>query len=182
MDQATTSSRKGSLPPVRRIVTGHDDRKSAKVIWDGPVTQTEYPREGRISAPIWCTFETPTDISLGENIQDMAKRKKGTPPPQNGTHFVVNDIMPGNAFAMHRTETIDYVIVLFGEIDMILDESTVSLKQGDIVVQRGTNHAWVNRGTEPARLVFILIDGKPLGIGNPLVRGSTPSDRLSETQ
>ena len=71
---------------------------------------------------------------------------------------------------MHRTETIDYVLVLSGEIDMETDDSTIKLRAGDVLVQRGTNHAWINRGTEPARVAFILIDAAPLGIGHP-VRG-----------
>ena len=76
---------------------------------------------------------------------------------------------------MHRTETVDYVLVLSGEIDMETDDSTISLKAGDILVQRGTNHAWVNRGTEPARVAFVLIDAKPLGIGHPVTGGARAS-------
>jgi uncharacterized cupin superfamily protein len=70
---------------------------------------------------------------------------------------------------MHRTETIDYVIVLEGEIEMDMDDSTVKLKAGDIMVQRGTNHAWANRGQARARVAFVLIDADPLGIGKPVV-------------
>ena len=70
---------------------------------------------------------------------------------------------------MHRTETIDYVIVISGEIDMDMDNSTVTLKAGDVMVQRGTNHAWINRGKERARLAFVLVDATPLGIGHPVV-------------
>ena len=69
---------------------------------------------------------------------------------------------------MHRTETIDYVIVMSGEIDMEMDNSTVKLKAGDVMVQRGTNHAWINRGSVPARVAFVLVDAKPLGIGKPI--------------
>ena len=72
---------------------------------------------------------------------------------------------------MHRTETIDYVIVIYGEVEMDLDDSTVKLRAGDVLVQRGTNHAWVNRGSEPARIAFVLIDAQPLGIGHPVERG-----------
>ena len=74
---------------------------------------------------------------------------------------------------MHRTETIDYVIVLSGEIDMETDDSTIKLKAGDVLVQRGTNHAWINHGTEPARVAFILVDAVPLGIGHPVTGGAT---------
>ena len=70
---------------------------------------------------------------------------------------------------MHRTETIDYVIVIEGEIDMDMDDSTVKLKAGDVMVQRGTNHAWANRGSTRARVAFVLIDAEPLGIGQPVI-------------
>jgi quercetin dioxygenase-like cupin family protein len=73
---------------------------------------------------------------------------------------------------MHRTETIDYVIVISGQVEMDLDDSTVKLSAGDVMVQRGTNHAWVNRSTEPARVAFVLVDAVPLGIGHPVVRGA----------
>jgi len=74
---------------------------------------------------------------------------------------------------MHRTETIDYVIVLAGELEMQMDDSTVNLRAGDVLVQRGTNHAWINRGTEPARVAFILVDAEPLGIGHPVTGAAT---------
>ncbi len=74
--------------------------------------------------------------------------------------------MPG---VMHRTETVDYCIILAGEIDMDMDDSTVHLKAGDVVIQRGTNHSWINRGSEPARIAFVLVDATPLGIGHPVV-------------
>ena len=78
------------------------------------------------------------------------------------------DFPPGNHPHMHRTETVDYVIVIEGEIDMDMDDSTVRLRQGDIMVQRGTNHAWANRSGKRARVAFVLIDAEPLGIGNPV--------------
>ena len=76
---------------------------------------------------------------------------------------------------MHRTETIDYVIVMEGELDMDMDNSTVKLKAGDILVQRGTNHSWVNRGDKVARAAFVLIDANPLGIGHPVLREQSAS-------
>jgi quercetin dioxygenase-like cupin family protein len=69
---------------------------------------------------------------------------------------------------MHRTETVDYVIVLEGEIEMDMDDSTVKLKAGDVMIQRGTNHAWVNRSSKRARVAVVLIDATPLGIGHPV--------------
>jgi len=157
-----------NYPPIRRIVTGHDAKKVAKVIKDGPATNAKYPMPGVVSTLIWCTDGTPADIAVGENAEDMGARILGTSPPPNGTRFAVIDFPPGNAAFMHRTETIDYVLVLSGEIDMDMDDSTVKLKAGDIMIQRGTNHSWVNRGAERARVAFVLIDAKPLGIGQPI--------------
>ena len=73
---------------------------------------------------------------------------------------------------MHRTETLDYVIVISGEIDMDTDEGSVTLRNGDVMVQRGTNHAWVNRSASLARVAFVLLDAQPIGIGNPILRGA----------
>jgi len=117
---------------------------------------------------MWCTDETPADIAVGANFEDMGTRKLGTPPPPHGTRFAVNDFPPGNTARMHRTETLDYVLVLGGEIDMDTDRGSVRLRAGDVLVQRGTNHAWVNRSDRPARVAFILIDAKPLGFGDPI--------------
>jgi quercetin dioxygenase-like cupin family protein len=112
----------------------------------------------------------PADISIGDNVEDMGARILGTAPPPNGSRFIVMEFAPGIASEMHRTETIDYIVVLSGEIGMDMDQSSVTLKAGDIMVQRGTNHAWVNRSNEPARLAIVLLDAKPLGIGHPRVR------------
>ena len=165
------------LPPIRRVVTGHDANGVAKVIIEGPATNVKSSRPGSVSRLMWITEEMPTDISIGEDIEDMGARILGTPPPVNGTRFAINDIPPGKPGRMHRTETIDYAIVLAGEIDMEMDKSTVKLKAGDVVIQRGTNHSWVNRGTEPARIAFVLIDAQPLGIGHPLPREVSPKAR-----
>ncbi|HZE46813.1 MAG TPA: cupin domain-containing protein [Xanthobacteraceae bacterium] len=167
-------SDKPDYPPIRRIVTGHDAREIAKVITDGPATNWKSGSPGTVSTLIWSTDSTPADISLGETIEDLGARMLGTAPPANGTRFAVIDFPPGNSGRMHRTETVDYVIVISGEIDMDMDNSTVRLKAGDVMVQRGTHHAWVNRGTERARLAFVLIDATPLGIGHPVVGGASP--------
>ncbi|HEV8014064.1 MAG TPA: cupin domain-containing protein, partial [Stellaceae bacterium] len=98
----------------------------------------------------------------------------GTAPPPNGNRFCVIDFPANSPGRMHRTETLDYVLVLAGEIDMDMDDSTVHLKAGDILIQRGTNHSWVNRGDKPARLAFVLIDGEPLGIGHPVTGAASP--------
>jgi len=156
--------------PIRRVITGYSSKNVAKVILDGPATNSKNPRAGVASTLMWCTDSMPADIGIGEDVDDMGARILGTAPPANGSRFIVMEFAPGIASAMHRTETIDYIAVLAGEIDMNMDDSTVKLRAGDVMVQRGTNHAWVNRGKEPARLAIVLIDAKPLGIGHPRLR------------
>ncbi len=168
--QAMTNATEG-YPPIRRVVTGHDANQTAKVLVDAAASNKRISKSGGVSTLIWCTDRTPADISVGENAEDMGARVLGTPPP-NGTRFTVNDIPPGRSGPMHRTETIDYVIVLAGELEMQMDDSTVKLKAGDVLVQRGTHHAWINRGTQPARVAFILVDAKPLGVGHPVTGGA----------
>jgi quercetin dioxygenase-like cupin family protein len=163
------------FPPIRRIVNGHDDNNVAKVIIDGAPTNAKHGAAGNVSTLIWCSDATPADIAIGEHAEDMGARKLGTAPPANGSRVTIIDFPPGNKPAMHRTETIDYVFVLAGEIDMDMDQSTVHMKTGDVMVQRGTNHSWVNRSDKPARLAFVLLDAKPLGIGHAVVGGSNAS-------
>ena len=154
--------------PVRRIITGHDKDNVAKAVIDGFATNKKFPAGGIVSTLVWSTDEMPADISVGEDFADAGARILGTAPPRNGTRFIVQDFPPGNRPSIHRTESLDYVIVLAGEIDMDMDNSTTKLKAGDVVVQRGTNHAWVNRSNQPARIAIVLMDAKPLGIGTPI--------------
>jgi len=85
--------------------------------------------------------------------------------PLDYQHKIVGDHSPKRGLPprhplMHRTRSIDYAVIMSGEIDMLLDDSEVHFKAGDVLVQQGTNHAWVNRGTEPCRIAFILIDAQ----------------------
>ena len=157
------------FPPIRRVVTGHDANRVAKVLMDAPATNAKYPGSGLASTLIWSTDSTPSQISIGEDIDDLGARVIGTAPPPNGSRFAVLDFPPGIHSHMHRTETVDYVIVIEGEIDMDMDNSTVKLKRGDLMVQRGTNHAWINRSDKRARVAFVLIDAQPLGVGKPIL-------------
>src|SRR6202165_3846208 len=121
--------------PIRRVITGHDAKNVAKVILEGPATNTKRPRDGVASTLMWCSDEMPADIAVGEDAEDMGARILGTAPPVNGTRFIVMEFAPGVSSEMHRTETIDYIAVLSGEMDMDMDDSTVKLKAGDIMVQ-----------------------------------------------
>jgi quercetin dioxygenase-like cupin family protein len=163
------SDQKPEYPAIRRVVTGHDDAFVAKVLIDSPASNAKYPAPGTVSTLIWCTDRSPAPIPQGESAEDMGARIIGTAPPAHGSRFAIIDFPPGNRPHMHRTESIDYVIVLDGEIDMDMDNSKVTLKAGDVMVQRGTNHAWANRSNSRARVAFVLIDAEPLGVGKPVV-------------
>jgi quercetin dioxygenase-like cupin family protein len=159
------------LTPIRRVVTGHDKNGVAKAVIDDVATNERVSRPGSGATMLWCTDEMPCDISIGEDIEDLGARTLGTPPPVNGTRLAIREYAPGGPGRMHRTETLDYVIILSGEVDMEMDEgSSVHLKAGDVVIQRGTYHSWINRGTETCRVAFVLVDAKPLGIGHPVLR------------
>jgi quercetin dioxygenase-like cupin family protein len=111
------------------------------------------------SCVIWSTGEFPAELS---DDRDGGAREVGTTDP-NGTVFRLVEYQPGVAPRKHRTESIDYAVVLSGEIDMELDDGvTVHLQQGDALVQRGTIHNWVNRGAQPCVIAFVLVAAKPV--------------------
>ncbi len=143
---------------IRRIVTGHDDSGKSVIISDG--VATNYRQLGtRRSTLMWATKETPADFL---DTEDAGQWMLGTPPPPGGTRFCIIESAPGATYpALHRTDTIDYVICLKGEIAMDLDDSTVVMRAGDVLVQLGTHHGWRNETKMPASVAFILIDGKP---------------------
>jgi naringenin degradation protein FdeH len=166
--------------PTRRVVTGHDAAGKAVVVFDGPAPNVKLRAATRLTSTLlWVTDESPADNS---GNADRAERDIGVAPPVCGSIFRVVDFPPaadvgavdnaamlremgidasqgGSRHAtMHRTRSIDYAVVISGEIDMLLDDSEVHLKAGDVLVQRGTNHAWVNRGKEICRVAFVLVD------------------------
>lgn len=159
-------------PPIRRVVTGHDRAGKAKVLIDAPAKNVKRaPGSPNRSILMWVTDEMPCAMPLGEKIVDEGDRILGTPPPENGTRFCVIEFGPHTVGQMHRTETVDYVVVVSGKIDMKMDgDENVTLNAGDILIQRGTNHQWNNPYDEPSRVAFVLIDAKPLGIGHPRPR------------
>lgn len=151
--------------PARRIVTGHDEQASAVVLSDGPVPNVnQNPKSGQIVSAVWCTDRMPAEIAAGVDVEDMGLRTLGRNPPPGGTRFAIIDLPPQSRGETHRTDTIDYLIIMSGEVDMVSDESTVHLKAGDVIVQRGANHAWVNSTNEWVRLSMIKIDATPLPI------------------
>jgi quercetin dioxygenase-like cupin family protein len=150
---------------IRRVVTGHDSQGRAIVSIDDVLTGAE--RRPRTSAAvIWTTEGFPVDNNGSE---DTATREVGT-THANGSVFRVLQLEPGNAQRMHRTDSVDYAIVMSGEIDMELEPGDfVHLKAGDVLVQRGTIHNWVNNGSETCTIAFVLIDAKPVEVGGKVL-------------
>lgn len=173
---------------VRRIVTGHDAQGRSIVQEDGPPERvaTLGGESGTTFHEVWNTRSTPAPIDRASG--EPAEPGISLLPPAGGTRIRILDIPPddgtlaalpreavralfeaigaGHALAenpahplMHRTETVDYGIVLEGELVLILDESETIVRAGDIIVQRGTSHAWTNRSTSTTRIAFVLIDG-----------------------
>ena len=167
---------------VRRIVTGHHADGRSTVLKDGPAPNVKQRQAGNASTLLWVTDESPADVSGGS---DRAAREIGVPPPTRGSIFRLAEFPPGVGGevrdnqtvlrdfgigadvarghpprhpAIHRTRSLDYVIVLEGEIHLLLDDGEVHLKTGDVVVQQATNHAWINRGSVTCRLAMVFID------------------------
>jgi quercetin dioxygenase-like cupin family protein len=145
---------------VRRVVTGHDANGRAVVKIDEVSKNVASNRPGATAYVIWTTESFPVN-NAGDG--DEALRKVGT-TLKNGTVFRVIEFAPGVAPRNHRTDSIDYAVVLSGEIDMEMEDSVVHLKAGDVLVQRGTIHNWVNRGTQPCVIAFVLIDATPVEV------------------
>jgi quercetin dioxygenase-like cupin family protein len=150
--------------PIRRTVTGHDSNRGAKVLHSDVAKNARRPREGVVSTLLWCTDDMPASIPIGEDIEDMGDRTLDSAPPANGTRFIVLEFSPGVGSAMHGTKTIDYITVISGTIDMELPSSTLRLAAGETLIQRGTIHAWINRGDVLARLSIVMVDAKPLDL------------------
>jgi mannose-6-phosphate isomerase-like protein (cupin superfamily) len=173
---------------IRRVVTTHDKTGKAIVMFDGPSPhKVVRPVTNLTSRVMWSAASTPADMTV---TSDQALAKVGIAPPPGGSVFRIVDFPPvgkevdglGNDYMnktighgpdhgpskfrepthpfMHRTNSLDYAIVMSGEIDMKLDDSEVHAKAGDVIIQQGTNHAWINRGKETCRIAFVLIDAK----------------------
>jgi mannose-6-phosphate isomerase-like protein (cupin superfamily) len=179
-----------ALTPFRRVVTGHDPDGRAVILEDGPPQRVARVggEMGPTFYEIWNTQETPAHIDRASS--EPSEAGIVLKPPKNGTRIRVLDVPPEDDrvhlltpeerrahFAsigapealttvasrhpfMHRTESIDYGIVLEGEITLILDRGETTVRAGDIVIQRGTNHGWANRSGQTCRIAFILIDGQ----------------------
>lgn len=147
---------------IRRVVTGHSAEGRAVVDSDRPLPMEELATGDAAFVKIWTTAQSPADPT---DPMDGAERPTGLTSP-GGTVIRVVDHFPGCRSPMHRTRSVDYGIMLEGLLDLELDGGeVVHLRPGDIVVQRGTNHAWVNNSDQVARIAFVLIDAQPVTIG-----------------
>jgi quercetin dioxygenase-like cupin family protein len=152
---------------VRRVVTGHDENGRAIVSIDETFKNVVQTRPGAHAAVIWTSEGFPVD---NDESADTSGRKIGISTIHNGTVFRVVSFGPGVTPRNHRTDTIDYATVISGEIDMELDGTSVHLKAGDVLVQRGTSHNWVNKGTAPCVIAFALIAAKPVTVGGKVLK------------
>jgi mannose-6-phosphate isomerase-like protein (cupin superfamily) len=147
--------------PLRRVVTGHDAQGRAVVQIDDIPNNLVSKRPGHNSFVVWTTVGNPVDNT---GTSDDAARPVGT-ELRNGSVFRIMKLDPGVAPRPHRTASIDYLIVLSGAVTMELDEGSVDLRAGDLLVQRGTFHNWIVTGTEPCLMAVVLIDAKPVEVG-----------------
>ena len=178
------------LPSIRRIVTGHDKDGKAVAISNGPLPLVKELEAipGTVFHEVWATQGNPPIIDNGADPTDgplmLPPPANGTRmrfvdiPPDSEEFLARGAASMNNAFSeigdasastvkadsphplMHRTETIDYGIVIAGRLTLVLDDSEVELEPGSVVIQRGSNHAWANRSGEPCRMLFILVDGQ----------------------
>jgi len=158
----------------RRVVTGHTADGRSTVLYDSPMPllgmnagagARQEDRAGVAARVMWSTRGFPVD---NDDSSDAAALKVNT-TQDDGTVFRIIEYAPGVAPRNHRTNSVDYAVVLSGSIEMELDSGTVQLNAGDVVVQRGTTHNWVNNGSEPCVIAFILIAARPVAIkGSPL--------------
>ena len=150
--------------PIRRVVTGHDKDGKAIVLIDD-ITPATSTRPGTQASVVWTTQGFPVDNDTSE---DTSGNATGT-TLKGGTVFRIVEFGPGNTPRNHRTDSIDYAVVMSGEIDMEMDGTVVHVKAGDVLVQRGTVHNWLNTGTEPCIIAFSLIDAKPVEVNGKVL-------------
>ena len=151
--------------PIRRVVTGHDKRGKSVVLSDGAPPQ-HHPMQGTaVGADFFEMWNVPTAVPQLTSVEAREPNEREfTIMPAAGHLLRIIDIYPpqegGKRTVMHRTKTLDYVVVIEGEVVLVLDDSEVTLKKSDVVVQRGTDHAWENRSDKVARMAFFHIDAQ----------------------
>ena len=151
--------------PIRRVVTGHDKSGKSVVLSDGPPPQ-HHPMQGTaVGADFVEMWNVPKAVPQLTSVEAKEPNERAfTIMPAAGHLLRIIDIYPpqdgGKRTVMHRTKTLDYVVVIEGEVVLVLDDSEVTLKKSDVVIQRGTDHAWENRSDKVARMAFFHIDAQ----------------------
>ena len=154
---------------ARRLVTGHDSNGKAIILIDEVMVGPPAMAPGIEGMPVWTTEKFPVH---NDGDKDTSGEVAGIAKP-NGTVFTMVTFGPGCTELPHRTSTIDFGVVLSGEIDMALEDGqSVHLKPGDVVVQRGTMHTWINKGSAPCVLAFAIIDAKPVAAGGKILEAT----------
>jgi len=178
------------FPPIHRVVTGHDQRGQAIISSQGPLPTVVAIEAipGTVFHEVWSTEATPARVDNGPDPTlgplRLPPPAGGTRlrfvdiPPDTAEYLATGAGRMKEAFTqigdaaastvapdsphplMHRTESVDYGVVIEGEMTLVLDDSEVLLRPGSVVVQRGTNHAWANRSGRPCRMLFVLVDGQ----------------------
>lgn len=162
---ACTGSSDGMNTPPRRVITGHDVSGKSVVLADGAPAQ-HHPMHGRtVGADFFEMWNVVRPVPLLTAVEPREPNEREfTIMPVSGHLLRIIDIYPpqdgGKRTVMHRTKTLDYVVIIEGEVVLVLDDSEVVLRKSDVVVQRGTNHAWENRTDRPARIAFFHIDAE----------------------
>ncbi len=156
---STINNTMHSSEPIRRIITGHNEEGKATFSINETLIPKVIPSGDAAMATIWTTATVPADVN---DPIDGATREAGT-TLLGGSVLRVVDMLPGASSPMHRSSSIDYGIILEGEIELELDEGRVELvKKGEIIIQRGTIHRWRNpSATQICRIIFVLIEAKP---------------------
>jgi hypothetical protein len=175
--------------PVRRIVTGHNSAGKSVILMDGPAPNSTSPPavSQLVNTVLWITDSCPASNRGNEDASPRG-RQLGIEPPSRGSVFRIVDFPPDRIFEgsdvrkmmeqvggghtvdkgnprhamFHKTNTVDYAIVLEGEIWAMLEEGETLMRPGDVLIQRGTNHSWSNRSDQNCRIAFILIDAEPV--------------------
>ncbi|HLI21568.1 MAG TPA: cupin domain-containing protein [Stellaceae bacterium] len=144
---------------VRRILTGHDAQGRSLVADDSFIESSAGKMQAAVSvANLWINETLPPAL----DGPDPTKGAFPVLPSNNGALFRILELAPGTAPHMHKTETIDYIVVLAGELTMLLDDGAeVTMKPHDVMIQRATVHGWANRGQAPARFATVVIDAAP---------------------
>ena len=190
---------------VRRVLTGHDADGRSTIIADGhaPNVKEMGANSGLAITELWETNGTPAS---NEGQEDAGNRAVRLEPPRNGTVFRIVEFPPDSQWQsradarkwaeaidadhvpdrsssdpmMHQTSTLDYIIVLKGEIYAIVDSGETLLRAGDVFVQRGTNHSWSVRGSEPCIIGVVLVDAKPVGGRKPAKPPKKPAAKKAK--